>query len=198
MSKRLNLPSALGIFLIGIFSANVSQAQSTWGNTGSEWTSGTSWVGGVAPVNSLSATSNIAVFSNVAVGFNTVNLSSDRRIYGVLFTAGANAYTFTGSSLTINGAYGITNSSSNLQTFSNKVINTSGNTTYGSYNAGGSLVFAGGIDLTDSASANNRTLTLGGSGNTTVSGTIANGGTATAGAVTVTATGTTTLSGNNT
>ena len=198
MSKRLNLPSALGIFLIGIFSANLSQAQTTWDNTGLEWTSGTSWVGDVAPANSISTTTNIAVFTNLAVGFNTVNLSSDRRIYGVLFTAGANAYTFTGSTLSINGAYGITNSSANLQTFGNKVINASANTTYGSYNAGGSLIFAGGIDLTDSGSPNNRPLTLGGSGNTTVSGTIANGGTATAGAVTVTATGTTTLSGNNT
>ena len=198
MSKKLNFSSALAILLLGIFSANVSQAQTTWDNTGTEWTSGTSWVGDVAPGNSVSTTSNIAVFSNAAVGFNTVNLSSDRRIYGVLFAAGANAYTFTGSSLTINGAYGITNSSSNLQTFSNKVINASGNATYGSYNAGGSLVFAGGIDLTDSGSTSNRTLTLGGSGNTTVSGTIANGGIATAGAVTIASTALTTLSGNNT
>jgi autotransporter-associated beta strand protein len=198
MSKKLNHSLAIGIFLIGLLSVNVSQAQTTWGNTGSEWTSGTSWVGGAAPANSTTATTNIAVFSNAAAGFNTVNFSSDRRIHGVQFTAGANAYTFTGSTLTINGAYGITNSSANLQTFSNKVINASGNATYGSYTAGGSLVFAGGIDLTDSGSTSNRTLTLGGSGNTTVSGTIANGGTATAGAVTIASTALTTLSGDNT
>ncbi len=196
MSKRLNLPSALGIFLIGIFSANVSQAQTTWDNTGSEWTSGTSWVGDVAPTSSSSTVGNTAVFSNVAVGFNTVNLSSARNIYGVLFTAGANAYTLTGNALTFNGAYGITNSSANVQTFSNKVIQTASSGTIGSYTAGGSLVLAGGIDL--SATGVDRTMTLGGIGNITVSGAIANGGTATASMVTVTATGTTTLSGNNT
>ena len=175
-----------------------SSAQTTWDNTGTEWTSGASWVGDVAPANSIGTVGNTAVFSNLAVGFNTVNLSSDRRIYGVLFSAEANAYTFTGSSLAINGAYGITNSSANVQTFSNKVINASGNTTYGSYTAGGSLVFVGGIDLTDSGSSNSRTLTLGGSGDITVSGSIANGGTATAGVVTITNTALTTLSGNNT
>jgi autotransporter-associated beta strand protein len=173
-------------------------AQTTWGNTGTEWTSGASWVGGAAPANSIGTVGNTAVFSNLAVGFNNVNLSSDRRIYGVLFSAEANAYTFTGSSLAINGAYGITNSSANVQTFSNKVMNASSNTTYGSYTAGGSLVFVGGIDLTDSGSANSRTLTLGGSGDITVSGSIANGGTATAGAVIITNTALTTLSGNNT
>jgi autotransporter-associated beta strand protein len=175
-----------------------SSAQTTWNNTGSEWTSGTSWVGGAAPANSVSTTTNTAVFTNLAAGFNIVNLSSDRRIYGVLFTDGANAYTFTGGALSINGAFGITNLSANVQTFSNKVINASGNTTYGSYIAGGSLVFAGGIDLTDGVTTNNRTLTLGGSGNITVSGAIANGGTATAGLITVTNTALTTLSGNNT
>ncbi len=196
MSKKLNLPSALAIFLLGIFSANVSQAQTTWDNTGLEWTSGTSWVGDVAPTSSSSTVGNTAVFSNVAVGFNTVNLSSARNIYGVLFTAGANAYTLTGNALTFNGAYGITNSSANVQTFSNKVIQTASSGTIGSYTAGGSLVLAGGIDL--SATGVDRTMTLGGIGNITVSGAIANGGTATASMVTVTATGTTTLSGNNT
>jgi fibronectin-binding autotransporter adhesin len=175
-----------------------SSAQTTWNNSGTEWTSGTSWVGGVAPANSIGTVGNTAVFTNLAAGFNTVNLSSDRSIYGVLFTGGANAYTFTGGALSVNGAYGISNFSANVQTFSNKVINASGNTTYGSYTAGGSLVFAGGIDLTTSASANNRTLTLGGSGDITVSSSIANGGTATAGVVTITNTALTTLSGNNT
>jgi autotransporter-associated beta strand protein len=177
---------------------SAAQAQTTWGNTGTEWTSGTSWVGGIAPANSISTVTNTAVFTNLGAGFNVVNLSSDRRIYGVLFTDGANAYTFTGGALNINGAFGISNVSANVQTFNNKVINASGNTTYGSYTAGGSLVFAGGIDLTDGVTTNNRTLTLGGSGNITVSGAIANGGTATAGLITVTNTALTTLSGNNT
>jgi len=64
MSKKLNLPLALGIFLIGLFSANVSQAQTSayWdvngltnGQGGSAtWsTSGTNWT-----TNSVNATAN--------------------------------------------------------------------------------------------------------------------------------------------
>jgi hypothetical protein len=99
--------------------SGTASAQTTWDNTGTQWTSGTSWVGDVAPANSSSTIGNTAVFSNLAVGFNAVNLSSDRSIYGVLFTVGANAYTFTGGVLTFNGAYGISNLSANVQTFSN-------------------------------------------------------------------------------
>ncbi len=65
--------------------------------------------------------------------------------------------------------------------------------------AGGTLQFDGtNFDLTTSASAVNRTLTIQGAGTTNIVGAINNGGTATAGKVTVTSTGTTTLSGNNT
>jgi autotransporter-associated beta strand protein len=197
MSKRLNLPSALGIFLIGIFSANVSQAQSTWGNTGSEWTSGTSWVGGAAPLSNTN-TSNTAVFSNVAAGNNTVNLGSGQSIGGVSFTTGANAYTFTGSALTVGSGGGISNNSASLQTFNNKVINNgSGTAVYGSY-AGGSLLFNGGIDLTPSSSGASRTVAFLGSGAVTVSGAIAAGGSSTGGNLIFGNAALNTLSGNNT
>jgi autotransporter-associated beta strand protein len=65
MSKKLNLSSALGIFLIGLFSANVSQAQTNayWDPSGTNnageggsatWsTSGTNWT-----TNSVNATAN--------------------------------------------------------------------------------------------------------------------------------------------
>jgi autotransporter-associated beta strand protein len=197
MSKRLNLPSALAIFLIGIFSANVSQAQSTWGNTGSEWTSGTSWVGGAAPLSNTN-TSNTAVFSNVAAGNNTVNLGSGQSIGGVSFTTGANAYTFTGSALTVGSGGGISNNSASLQTFNNKVINNgSGTAVYGSY-AGGSLLFNGGIDLTPSSSGASRTVAFLGSGAVTVSGAIAAGGSSTGGNLIFGNAALNTLSGNNT
>jgi autotransporter-associated beta strand protein len=169
----------------------------TWNNLGSQWTNGASWIGGNAPTNNNATAGNVATFSNAAVGNNTVNLGVDREIFGVLFTTGANAYTFSGSNLTLNGTYGISNFSANLQTFNNKILNVS-NSIYGSYAAGGSLVFAGGIDITSASSSASRTLTLGGSGNITVSGAIANGGTATAGAVTITNTGLTIFSGSNT
>ena len=175
-----------------------SLAQTTWDNTGLEWTNGTSWVGDVAPADDA-AVGNVAVFSNVGVGFNTVNLSGNRLIYGLFFGAGANSYTFTGSNITFGGAYGISNFSSTVQTFNNRVIqannNSSGTSGVGSYTAGGSLVFAGGINL----SANNtaRTLKFGGIGDITVSGVIANGGTG-AGNVEITNTALTIFSGNNT
>ena len=71
----------------------------------------------------------------------------------------------------------------------------SGNATWSSA-ASGSMVFNGGIDLSDSST--NNTLTFGGAGNVTVGGAIANGGTSTGSAVTFTSTGTNLLSGNNT
>jgi len=178
-----------------------SSAQTTWSNSGTEWTSGASWVGGVAPASSVSATNNTAVFSNVAGGFNAVNLSSDRSIYGVLFTAGANAYTFTGNALTVGNGGGISNASASLQTFSNRVINNGANPVYGSY-AGGSLLFAGGIDLTTPTSTASRTLFLAGSGDITVSGSITTGGASvtntSGGNISVSNTALTIFSGNNT
>ena len=178
-----------------------SSAQTTWNNSGTEWTSGTSWVGGVAPASSVGSTNNTAVFSNVAVGFNAVNLSSDRSIYGVLFTAGANAYTFTGNALTVGSGGGISNASASLQTFSNRVINNGANPVYGSY-AGGSLLFAGGIDLTTPTSTASRTLFLAGSGDITVSGSITTGGASvtntSGGNISVSNTSLTIFSGNNT
>ena len=180
-----------------------SSAQTTWNNSGTEWTSGTSWVGGVAPASSASATNNTAVFSNVAGGFNAVNLSSERSIYGVLFTAGANAYTFTGNALTVGNGGGISNASASLQTFNNRVINNGSGPVYGSY-AGGSLLFAGGIDLTTPTSTASRTLFLAGSGDITVSGSITTGGASatppntSGGNISVSNTAITIFSGNNT
>ena len=201
MSKKLNHSFAIGIFLIGLLSANVSQAQTatgaTWDNTGSQWTNGTSWVGDNAPTNNSSTVGNVATFSNAAVGFNTVNLGTAQAIYGVVFTAGANAYTFTGSDLTIRGTTNsIFNGSTNIQTFNNKIINSANSSTiYGSV-AGGSLVFAGGIDI--SASSTPRAITFGQAGGITVSSAIADGGGSTGGGVTVANTGLTIFSGNNT
>jgi len=191
------------VICLALLSAASARAQTatngvTWNNTGSEWTNGTSWSGGVAPSNSATvSTNNIATFSAAGVGNNIVNLGSAQGIYGVVFTTGANAYTFTGSALTIRSTpNSISNGSANTQTFSNKIINTSASSAvYGSA-AGGSLVFAGGIDL--SSSTNPRTVTLGQLGNITVSGVIADGGGATGAGVTVTNTGFTLFSGNNT
>lgn len=165
----------------------------TWNNTGTAWTNGTSWTNGVAPANS--ASTDIAAFGNVGSSATSVDVGTGRSIGGIVFNSGAYAYTWTGTDITVGGTSGITNNSTAIQTFDNKILNTSANPTWTSV-SGGAMVFSGGIDL--GTTAVNRTVTFAGAGNVTVSGTIANGGTATAGNVTFSSTGVNLLSGNNT
>jgi hypothetical protein len=165
----------------------------TWNNTGTAWTTGTSWTNGVAPANS--ATTDIAAFGNLGASATSVDVGTGRSIGGIVFNSGAYAYTWTGTDITVGGTSGITNNSTAIQTFGNKILNTGANPTWTSV-SGGAMVFSGGIDL--GTTAVNRTVTFAGAGNVTVSGTIANGGTATAGNVTFSSTGTNLLSGNNT
>ena len=166
-----------------------------WNNTGTVWTSASSWTNGVAPANS--ASTDTAVFGNLGGSATSVNVGTGQSIGGIVFNSGAYAYTWTGTDITVGGLGGITNNAAAIQTFNNKVINSSANTTWSSV-SGGSLVFNGGVELTQASSTANRILTIAGAGNVTVSGAIANGGTATAGVVAVTGTGTTIFSGNNT
>jgi fibronectin-binding autotransporter adhesin len=202
-TSRTCFSTALAAAVI-VLGGGVSSAQAqtaigaTWANTGSEWTNGASWLDGNAPTNSFTNVGNVATFSNAAVGNNTVSLGSAQGIYGVVLTTGANAYTFTGSALTVNNVGGISNASANAQTFSNKIVNNGGTAIYGSYSAGGSLVFAGGIDLTTSGSSASRTVTFLGSGGVTVSGAISAGGTSTGGNLIFGNAALNTLSGNNT
>jgi autotransporter-associated beta strand protein len=125
----------------------------------------------------------------------SVDVGTGRSIGAIVFNSGAFAYTWTGTDITVGGTSGITNNSTAIQTFGNKILNTGANPTWTSV-SGGAMVFDGGIDL--GTTAVNRTVTFAGAGNVTVSGTIANGGTATAGAVTFSSTGVNLLSGNNT
>ncbi|MFA9197703.1 MAG: beta strand repeat-containing protein, partial [Aliarcobacter sp.] len=178
----------------------------TWNNTGTNWDSGSSWVGGVAPSSSSPGSpTDMVQFSNLATGFNTVYLATTRGASGVTFNAGANAYTFTTDvantgRLSI-GTNGIVNNSTATQTFNLGVdVGNASPATWSSV-AGGSLVFNNGINLSQTASS--RTLILGGAGNFTVNGPIANGAVGTAaatstGSVTVSNTGTSTFSGTNT
>ena len=200
LPKHLTGFSAICLAFLSAASAQAQTAiGATWANAGSVWTNGASWLDGIAPTNDNTLVGNIATFSNAAAGFNTVNVSSGRGIYGLVFVSGANAYTFTGSALTVGSGGGISNASASLQTFSNKVINNGADPVYGSY-AGGSLLFDGGIDITTPTSTASRTLTLGGSGDITVSGSIASGASVTnttGGNVSVTNTALTIFSGNN-
>jgi len=207
MSKRLNLSSALGIFLIGILLSSISEGFSqttnyfTWNNSTTTWSTSTAWSPTGGPQSS-SATlnTNVAVFAATGAGNNTVLLGSDRTVYGLIFTNGANAYTLgsvsTPKQLDIMSNIGLQNVSGQNQIFNLSVANNG--TGLWTNSAGSTTTFNNGLNLTTASSSANRTLTLGGAGTWNVASAIANGGTATAGAVTVTATGTTTLSGNNT
>ena len=165
----------------------------TWNNQGTAWSSGTSWTNGTAPATS--ALIDTAQFGSLNGPATDVNVGSGNTIKGIVFEAGAYAYTWTGTDIKVLSSGAITNNSSVTQTFANKMIN-SGNATWSSGASGSSMLFNGGIDLSDSSV--NSTLTFAGAGNVTVGGAIANGGTSTGGAVTFTSTGTNLLSGNNT
>ncbi|NDG71091.1 MAG: hypothetical protein EBY32_07245, partial [Proteobacteria bacterium] len=190
-------------FLIVTGSAHAQNVTYTWQNANGTWTNTTTaWLGsnGSTTGPQLSATTNntdTALFSNIGSGNNTVSLTSNRTVYGLVFSSTANAYTFTGSgkALDIMSGGGLVNNSTQAQTFNTLVQNANGNGQWSSV-AGGSLLFNSGVSL--GTSSTNRTLTLAGAGTITVNSTIANGGAATAGAITVTSNGSTILSGNNT
>ena len=206
MSKKLSLPLALGIILIGLLFSSISEGFSqttnyTWNNTATEWNTATAWTPNWTGGGSSASTgnTNVAVFA-AGAGNYTVNLASARTVYGLIFTNGANSYNFTtGTStprqLDIMNGVGLQNVSGQNQIFNLAVANSSGNGVW-SNSDGSTTTFNSGLNLSTSASS--RTLTLGGAGTWNVASAIANGGTATAAAVTVTATGTTTFSGNNT
>ena len=208
MSKRLNLSSALGIFLIGILLSSISEGFSqttnyfTWNNSTNTWSTLTAWTPNGGPQSSsATANTNVAVFAATGAGNNTVLLGSDRTVYGLIFTNGANAYTLgsvsTPKQLDIMSGIGLQNVSGQNQIFNLAVANSTGNGIW-SNSVGSTTTFNSGLNLTTSGSSTSRTLTLGGAGTWNVASTRANGGTATASAVTVTATGNTTFSGNNT
>ena len=207
MSKKLSHSLAIGILQIGILFSSISEGFSqtsnyTWNNSTNLWSTASAWNPTGGPQSSSSTTNtNVAIFAATGAGNNTVLLGSDRTVYGLIFTNGANAYTFgsvsSAKQLDIMNNIGLQNVSGQNQIFNLSVAN---NGTGGVWNnsAGSTTTFNNGLNLTTAGSTASRTLTLSGAGTWNVASTIANGGTATAGAVTVTATGTTILSGNNT
>jgi autotransporter-associated beta strand protein len=165
-----------------------------WNNTGTDWSSAASWTNNAVP-----SSTSTAGFGSTGSSVTSVNVGTGQSIAAIVFYPGAFAYTWTGTDITVGNVGGITNNSTAIQTFGNKVINTGavGDTTWSTV-SGGSLVFSGGIDLTTTGSSSSRTLTFAGAGNVTVNSVIADGGNATAGAIVSANTGTTTLSGANT
>jgi len=193
------------VFALSIFLAEISVAQTnyyTWKNSTNTWSTSTAWdpVGGPQS-SSATLNTNVAIFASVGAANNTVLLGSDRTVYGLIFTNGANAYTFgsvsTPKALDIMSGMGLQNVSGQNQIFNFTVNNNGGNGIW-STAAGATTTFNIALNLTTAASTASRTLTLTGAGSWNVASAIGNGGTATNGAVTITGTGTTTFSGNNT
>ena len=175
MSKRLNLPSALGIFLIGLFSANISQAQLTnyvWNGSTSNWITTTSWTPSWTGANSSGQSNNIAVFTNTGT-FTNVDLSSTRTVGGILFTPNAYAYTFNSANNSVLTIWdkGLTNNSGKTQTFNVGVTIGGGNAPLFA-GANSTNVFAGTVTL--GSTSTGRIPSFRGTGYTIVSGNIVN------------------------
>jgi autotransporter-associated beta strand protein len=175
MSKKLNLSSALGIFLIGLFSANTSQAQLTnytWNGSASNWTTTTSWTPSWTGGTSSAQSNNIAVFTNTGT-FTNVDLSSARTVGGILFTPNAYAYTFNSANNSVLTIWdkGLTNNSGKTQTFNLGVTIGGGNAPLFA-GASSTNVFAGTMTL--GSTSTGRIPSFQGTGYTIVSGNIVN------------------------
>ena len=163
----------------------------TWdGSSSAAWGTGANWSTGGVPANG-----DDLVFdedSIVAANYS-ITLGANRRALSVTFgaSAGTNAFTFTGNTLRIDGAAGIVNNDTQLQTFSS-ILTLGADQTWNA--ASGGLTF-GTVNLSNNNTAH--TLTVTGSSNTSITGVIANGGNG-AGNITKTGSGTLTLSGANT
>ncbi|NDH69445.1 MAG: hypothetical protein EBY22_16425, partial [Gammaproteobacteria bacterium] len=187
MSKKLNLPSALGILLVGLFSANISQAQLTnytWNGSSSNWTTTTSWSPSWTGSNNSNQSNNIAIFTNTGT-FTNIDLSSTRTVGGILFTTNAYSYTINSannSALTIWNTAGLTNNSAKTQTFNAGVTIGGGNAVLFA-GANSTNVFAGTMTLGSTSSG--RTPSFQGTGYTIVSGNIVNNAGASAGGVSI-------------
>ena len=113
-------------------------------------------VGGFAPRITFGASPRTAI-----------TVSSPARVGSLTFIAGAPAYTISGSAITVDFAGGVSNLSSNTQTF-NAPLNIAGG---GIAAIGGNLVFNG-----DVTSVTGGLLTLSGAGNITFNGKLSGGG----------------------
>ena len=139
----------------------VAQTTYTWtgGGSNNNWTVGANW-GGSAPASS---TSNAVIFDGSTR--LTPNLNSARTVAAVTFAANAGAFTIGGAALTVD-AGGITSHSASIETIAAGLI----------INAAQSwTVNAGTLAVAGSVSTGYNNLTVGGSGNTIVSGPISGG-----------------------
>jgi len=140
--SRVSLVAAAALVLAG----GVRGANDTWvGNTSGNWAD-PNWTGGNNP-----PVDGDALFFGIAGTFGaflTNNLTPGFSVAGITFNAGASAYTFTGSALTLNG--NVLNSSTSLETINLDLALTAQRTFTtttggGNLSLGGVLSGAGGV-----------------------------------------------------
>jgi fibronectin-binding autotransporter adhesin len=141
----------------------------------------------------------------------TFTLSGGTLILGNNAAMGTGGFTVTSSAGTLRASTDLTNVQNLFTLNNNLTVSGSGSITFSglsqqfgsnrtltsSLNPGKTLTFSGTTALQESGTGVGRTLTLAGTGNTTFSGPIVNGGTAGNSALTITNTGTTLLSASN-
>jgi len=182
-----------------------SAASTTWnGTTDGLWATTTDWSSGAA-----AGTGDTAIFNNAGNGNTTLDLGGGVTVGTILFdTSSAAAYTIgagavNSQTLTLNNAGAITvNSTVAANQLFNAAIVLGTDATASTYtitnnSTTNSLTLAGNLGGGSTGTAGSKTLTITGSGNTNLNGSLSNGG-ATAVALTKSGSGTLTLSGANT
>ena len=177
-----------GPLTVDVWSSTASQTWSTAGN----WSTGVPTASSIATFNARITPLKTTLILSPSVTAASLVFSG----VGGTSSVGANFYTFdsagTVNNNTLTLTAGITDADLSGVTFYNA-------TTLGASqtwtNTGGPLIFAGKVNLGSGSTGN--TLTVAGSGNVNLNGTVANGGTA-AGSLVYSGTGTLTMTGANT
>ena len=144
----------------------------TWsGVSNTTWATGTNWVGNSAPANDL--TSNTALFNGTFTNQPNYGTTS---VAGLIIGDGTtvtNAVTFTGTALSLGTSGIMVNANAGAVTLNN-AVKLGGSQTWSNFSAS---TFTVGATITNVANITPFTLAIDGSGATTLSGIISNGGT---------------------
>ncbi len=190
----------LGVVLTALAEIPAFAASGTWNGTNTNvWSTSSNWSASPAPVAADTAT-----FANAGNGNTTISLGGNTAASIIFDTASAAAYTL-GTGAVGSQTFTLSNGNitMNATVTTNQLFNA--NLTLGTAttvtdtitnNGAGSLTFAGNLTGGSGGVAGTKTLAFTGTGNTSVSGVIANGG-ATTVALTKAGAGTLTLSGAN-
>ena len=189
----------IGWFILAMILTFLGQsAQSatiTWSNTAgtTAWATGSNWIGNTAPTSDL--TTDIALFDSTSYT-NQPNYGTTS-VNGIVVGDGSTAtasLTLAGTALTL-GTSGILINAASGSVALNNAVQLGANQ---SWMNNSSNLFTVGATIANAGNVTPFTLTIGGTGDTTVSGVISNGGSTGTTAITKTGAGILTLTGSNT